>query len=179
MSSWFDRLFEKLDAALRRLQRHCPKCGGELHRRFTFLDKIGLYVPLPHTIHAKHECKDCHARFRSFRSLTDLFLELGWLSGLYVLAEFWPLALAGTITWLIISSLLKGSVSRGEADTLAAGIIVGIVWMLALVFGDLERGNYLMSHPAIMVPIMIFLLFGPVWVVLVLDRYTNFHLEEC
>jgi len=110
--------------------------------------------------------------------LTDLFLEVGWISGLFIMGEYWPLAFAGTFTWLIISFLMNSTTSRGEADTLAAGVVTGIVWLLALVFGDMERGEYLMNHTVIMVPTMIFLLFGPTWIVLILDRYTNFRLRE-
>jgi hypothetical protein len=176
--NWLNRLSEKIDDALHQLQRHCPKCGGELHRRFSAFDKIGLYLPLPHTIYAKHECERCHTHFRSFRSLTDLFLEAGWVSALFILGEWWAFALAGTITWLILWLFVRDTMSRGEADTVAAGVVMGVVWLLALVFGDLERGRYLTSHPGVMFPLTIFLVLAPTWTVLVLDRYTNFNLKE-
>ena len=51
------------------------KWTGDLHRKFSLLNRIGLYLPLPHAIHATHECDRCHTRFRSFRNLTDLFLQ--------------------------------------------------------------------------------------------------------
>jgi hypothetical protein len=175
---WFSRFCDRVEAELSRLQRHCPKCGGALHRRFSILDKIGLYVPLPHTVYARHECEACHARFRSFRSLTDLFLEAGWLSGLYFLGEFRPLAMAGTITWLVVAIPLKGSLPRGETDTVTAGVVTGIVWLLALVFGDLKRGDYLTRHPLVLFLLTLLFVFGSVWVVLFLDRYTNFRLKE-
>lgn len=169
-NQWPDRLFEKVDAGLRKLERHCPKCGGILHRRFSFLDKVGLYLPLPHTIYAKHVCEKCHTRFRSFRSLTDLFLEAGWLSALYFLGKYWPMALAGTLTWIIVSG--------GMYDTVGAGMILGIVWMLALMFGDATIGKYLESHPVVMFLLLVVLVIVPIVIVLFLERYTYFDLKE-
>jgi hypothetical protein len=176
---WINKLFEMADAGLQKLNRPCPKCGGSLHRRFSLLDKIGLYFPLPHTIYAKHECEQCHAHFRSYRCLTDLFLEAGWLLGLYSLGRYWPLALAGTVTWMVAWFFAGREASRGEFDTVGAGIVLGIVWMLALMFGDMKRGAYLESHSVIMFLLMTFLVIVPPLIVLFLDRYTNFHLEEC
>src|SRR5437773_10907466 len=99
--SRFDKFCQHMDAALARLQRRCPKCGGGLYRKFSILDKIGLYVPIPHTIYARHQCEQCRTCYRSFRSGTDLFLEISWLSALYLLGELKPLALGCTLTWVV------------------------------------------------------------------------------
>jgi hypothetical protein len=53
------------------------------------------------------------------------------------------------------------------------------VWTLALVFGDEARGAYLTGHPLVMFPLLAFLVLAPTWIVLLLDRYTNFSLSEC
>jgi hypothetical protein len=173
---WLNRLCDKADAWLHHLERHCPNCGGELYRRFSVLDKIGLYFPLPHTIYAKHNCDKCHATFRSFRGVTDLFLEAGWLAALFILGEWWLFALAGTIAWLVVSSSFRRNTPSGSNDTIGAGVVLGIVWTLALVFGDEERGAYLMGHLVVFFPTVLFFVFAPVCVVLILDRYTYFRL---
>jgi|GEM_PF-6542438 len=175
--NWFNRLCDKADDGLHHLERRCPKCGGALYRQYSVLDKIGLYFPLPHTIYAKHICDGCHAKFRSFRGLTDLFLTVGWLTALFILGEWWPFALAGTIIWLIVSSSFRRGVLAGDMNTVGAGVVLGIVVALALVFGDEERGKYLMSHLAVFFPLLVFLVLAPVCVVLILDRYTYFRLE--
>jgi hypothetical protein len=172
-----DKFAAKADVWLHRLERHCPQCGGELQRQYTFLDKVGLYFPLPHTIYAKHTCDKCHARFRSFRGLTDLFLEAGWLSALFILGEWWAFALVGTLTWLIVSSSFKRERLNGSMDSIGAGVVLGVVLALALVFGDEERGKYLMSHFVLFFFILMFLVLAPVCVVLILDRYTYFQLK--
>ena len=174
--NWFNRLCDRADVWLHHLERRCPKCGGELHRKFSVLDKIGLYFPVPHTIYAKHICDKCHAKFRSFRGLTDLFLEAGWLAALFILGEWWAFALAGTIAWLIVSSSFKRDAPSGGNDTVGAGVVLGVVWALAMVFGDEERGKYLMSHQVVFFPMQLFFVFAPVCVVLILDRYTYFRL---
>ena len=177
--NWFGRLCDKADVWLDHLERRCPKCGGTLYREYSVLDKIGLYFPLPHTIYAKHVCDKCHLRFRSFRGLADLFLEAGWLTALFILGHWWPFALAGTITWLIVGSLFRRDAPNGNTDAIGAGVVLGIVLALALVFGDEERGNFLMSHLIVFFPLLIFLVFAPVCVVLILARYTYFRLEPC
>ena len=176
--NWINRVFDWLDEILSRLQRRCPKCDGALHRTFSFLDKVALYIPIPHTIYATHECDECHAHFRSYRTLTDLFLEASWVGCLLYLGEWKPLALACTITWLITYSLAKDAVSRGMTDTLCAGLLTGVLWVLALVFGNKAFGNFFHEHAVAASPIFVCLLFTPVGIVLVLDRYTNFGLEE-
>jgi len=177
-TNWLTRLSDLVDKGLGRLQRRCPKCQGNLHREFSILDKVGLYFPIPHTVHAHHQCARCHARFRSYRTLTDVFLTIAWVSGLVVLGDYWPLALAGTIAWLGTWHFMKGSASRGEADTVSAGVVIAILWVLALVFGDLDRGTYLTEHRLILAAILLVLTVAFVWMVLVLDRYTNFGLKE-
>lgn len=171
-----DRLTAKADKWLHHLERRCPKCGGELQRNYSFLDKVGLYLPLPHTLHAKHLCDKCGARYRSFRGLTDLFLEAGWLSALFILGEWWAFALAGTLAWLIVSSSFKGNKANGSMDSVGAGVVLGVVLSLALVFGDEQRGKFLMSHLVLFFATLLFLIFGSVCVVLILDRYTYFRL---
>ena len=175
--NWFNGLCDKADVWLHHLERRCPQCGGALYRKYSVLDKIGLYIPLPHTIYAKHICDKCHAKYRSFRGLTDLFLAVGWITTLFILGEWWPFALAGTTTWLIVSSSFRRDTPNGSMDTIAAGVVLGIVIALALVFGDEERGKYLMNHLIVFFPLLLFLIFTPVCVVLILDRYTYFRLE--
>jgi hypothetical protein len=175
----FNQFCDKADLWLQRLERRCPKCGGTLYRKYSVLDKIGLYFPLPHTIYAKHICEKCHAKFRSYRGLTDLFLEAGWISSLFILGQWWPLALAGTVTWLIVSSWFRRDILSGDMDAVGAGVILGIVLALALVFGDEERGKFLMDHQIVFFPLLAFLVLAPVCVVLILDRYTYFRLEPC
>jgi hypothetical protein len=178
VDNWINRVFDGIDAALRRLQKHCPKCGGDLHRKFSLLDRLGLYVPLPHTVYATHQCDRCHALFRSFRSLTDLFLEAAWVSALLYLGEWRPIALACPITWLAVTYVMKDSGNSGY-DTIAAGVLTGVLWLLALVFGNETFRDFFMHHSVIAMPVTVCMLFLPVVIVLVLDRYTTFHLEEC
>jgi uncharacterized protein (DUF983 family) len=166
------RLLNRIETAL---TRRCPNCGGELYRTFSILDKIGLYIPLPHTIYAMHQCERCGTRYRSFRSGTDLFLEVSWLSALLVLGEFKPFALACTATWLVVSVWLKGEAC---VDTVAAGVLVGVLWVTAWVFSSPARGDYFSAHPIIMVPTLAVCTLVPVALVLVLDRYTTFGLRE-
>lgn len=177
-ANWINRVFEWLDDILARLQRRCPKCGGSLYRVFSFWDKIALYFPLPHTIYAKHECDDCHARFRSYRTLTDVFLEAAWLGALIYLGEFRMLALACTITWFVVCGLMNKNASRGMTDTLCAGLLTGVLWALALVFGNKAIGQYFHDHTVVTFVPFVLVLFVPVGIVLVLDRYTNFELKE-
>jgi hypothetical protein len=177
VDSWFDRLEEGIDAVLHRLQRHCPKCGGCLHRKFSLLDKIGLYIPLPHTIYAKHQCDACHTRFRSFRSLTDLFLEAAWFSALLFLGEYRFIALACPITWLVTSYLMKDS-KDSSYDTIVAGMLTGILWLLALVFGNEPFRNFFFNHSIGAFFALLLMIFTPICVVLALDRYTSFQLRE-
>src|SRR5437867_4392329 len=106
-AGWFERYWNSLDDGIRHLQRRCPKCGGELYRRFSFADKIGLFLPFPHTIYARHQCEKCHTWFRSYRTFTDLFLEAAWTSGFAYLGEWKPLALVCPITWLITSYVMR------------------------------------------------------------------------
>jgi hypothetical protein len=177
INRWGDKFEAKADRWLHHLERRCPKCGGELHRKYTFLDKLGLYFPLPHTIYARHLCDKCGAMFRSYCGLTDLFLEAGWLSALFILGEWWAFALAGTLTWLIISSSIRGRQPNGSMDSISAGVILGIVLALALVFGDDARGQFLMNHFILFFFVLLFLVLAPVCVVLILDRYTYFQLK--
>lgn len=175
---WINRMFDRLDEMLARLQRHCPKCGGDLYRVFSFWDKIALYFPLPHTLYAKHTCDRCHRRFRSYRTLTDVFLEAAWIGALLYLGEFRLLALACTITWLVVNGVMDKNVSRGMSDTLCAGLLTGILWALALVFGNKHIGQFFHDHTVLVFVPFVLVLFFPVGIVLVLDRYTNFNLEE-
>jgi hypothetical protein len=174
---WIDRVFNRIDALLQRLQRHCPKCGGDLHRKFSLLDRIALYLPIPHTLHAAHQCDRCGARFRSWRSLTDLFLEVAWVSALLYLGQWRLLALACPLTWLAVAYILKDSGNSGY-DTIAAGTLTGVLWLLALVFGNPAFREFFFHHSIAVMPVMVFMLFLPVAIVLVLDRYTTFQLEE-
>jgi hypothetical protein len=160
------------------LIRRCPKCGGQLHRCFSFLDKMGLFIPLPHTIYARHQCEKCAARFRSYRSLTDLFLELSWFSAGVYLGEFRLLALTCPLTWLIASRVMGKSNWDAGNDTIAAGILTGILWFLALIFGGGMRYGHLINHPLLAVPLLCLFIFAPIGIVLVLDRYTTFGLTE-
>ena len=175
---WINRVFDAVDALLRRLQRHCPKCGGDLYRKFSLLDKTGLFLPLPHTIYATHRCDGCQARFRSFRSLTDLFLEAAWVSALLFLGEWRLIALSCPITWLVVAYWMKES-GDTSYDTIAAGALTGVLWLLALVFGNEPFRIFFMNRSmALVVPVVLCLVLLPVAVVLVLDRYTNFQLQE-
>jgi hypothetical protein len=178
MSNWLEIAFDKLDASFARLTRPCPKCGGQLHRTFSLLDKLGLFIPLPHTIYARHQCEQCKTRFRSYRTLTDLFLEGSWVAACAYLGEFRLLALACPATWLICSRLVKDTWTEG-ADTVAAGVLTGVLWLLSLVFGGGMRHAYLLEHNVLMFLLTALLVLGPVWLVLFLDKYTTFGLVEC
>ena len=178
MNSWFDTFFDKIDNSLQRLARHCPKCGGELNRSFSLLDKIGLFLPLPHTIYAHHSCEQCGARFRSYRNLTDLFLEVSWVAACAYLGEFRLLALACPLTWLIASWIL-GKQNRFEGDdTVFAGVLTGVLWLLAIVFGGNLRHASLMNHTILFFLLTLCFVLGPIWLVLALDKYTTFGLKD-
>jgi hypothetical protein len=174
---WINGAFDRADGLLARLQRHCPRCGGGLERQFSLLDKIGLHLPLPHTIHARHECEQCHARFVSYRPLTDFYLEASWTAAVFLMGELWPIALACPLTWLIASRWCR-SRGLGNQDTILAGCVTAILWILVLVFGDLERGRRLLEHAIVMMPLIILALFVSLGMVLVLDRYTTLGSHE-
>ena len=154
VARWVERACDAVDALLHHLQRHCPKCGGDLYRRFSRLDRIGLYLPLPHTIYATHQCDHCHARFRSLRSLTDLFLEAAWISALLLLGQWRPIALACPITWLVVTYWLKDSGISGH-DTITAGVLTGVLWLLALVFGNEPFRDFFMNHTVAVLPVVL------------------------
>jgi len=170
-------MFNRADAALARLQCRCPNCGGGLDRKFSLLDKVALYIPLPHTIYAHHECEGCHARFRSFLPLTDFYLEGSWSAATFFMGELWPIALACPLTWVIVSWWSKRE-QLGAADTTMAGVTTGILWTLALVFGNLDRGGRMLQHPVMMMTLTAAVLFASAGLVLVLDRHTTFNLRE-
>src|SRR5436190_9040117 len=155
----FKALISKFTGSLAGLIRRCPKCGGELHRCFSFLDKMGLFLPLPHTIYARHRCEKCGTRFRSYRSVTDLFLELSWFSAGAYLGEFRLLALACPLTWLISSRVMGKSNWAEGNDTVAAGLLTGILWFIALIFGGGMRYGYLVNHPVLMFLVMCLFIF--------------------
>ena len=169
--------FAVAEAGLTRLQRRCPKCGGDLRRRFSLLDKIALYVPLPHTVRAQHECEECHARFRTFRPLTDFYLEASWSAATWCMGDLWLIALACPISWVVTSWWFKRE-AGGNVDTTAAGAMTAVLWVLALVFGNLERGGRLLQHPVGLVLLTAVLLFLSTGIALFLDRYTAFNLRE-
>lgn len=174
---WTDSMFNRADATLARLQCRCPKCGGNLDRKFSLLDKVALYIPLPHTIYAYHECERCHTRFRSFLPLTDFYLEGSWSAATFFMGELWPIALACPLTWLVCSWWFKREQLSGT-DTTIAGAITAILWVLALVFGNLDRGGRMLQHPVMMMALTAAVLFTSVGLVLVLNRHTTFKLQE-
>jgi hypothetical protein len=106
-----------------------------------------------------------------------LFLEAAWLSALLFLGEWKPIALACPITWLVVTYLWKDNQDSSH-DTIAAGVLTGILWLLALVFGNQTFRDFFMNHSVAVMPVVICILFLPVCAVLVLDRYTNFRLRE-
>ncbi|HSU54180.1 MAG TPA: hypothetical protein VLT36_08995 [Candidatus Dormibacteraeota bacterium] len=177
MSNWFDTAFEKIDQSLAHLGRRCPKCGGALHRRFSLLDKLGLFLPIPHTIYAHHQCELCKTKFRSYRNLTDVLLEASWVGACAYLGDFKLFALVCPLTWLICSGMGKNNWSQGT-DTIMAAVLTGILWLLALVFGGDSKHSYLMEHNVVMFLATFLFVIAPIWVVLVLDKYTTFGLAE-
>ena len=178
MRQWFTTFFEKIDSHFANLTRHCPKCGGQLDRQFSLLDKIGLFLPMPHTIYAYHCCEQCGTRFRSYRNLTDLFLEASWISCCAYLGEFRLLALVCPLTWLI-SARWVGKAGWGSgADTVAAAVLTGILWFIAIVFGGGMKHASILSHSVVSFLLLLALVLLPVWLVLLLDKYTTFGLQE-
>ena len=139
---------------------------------------MGLFIPLPHTIYARHRCEKCGSRFRSYRSLTDLFLELSWFSAGAYLGEFRLLALACPLTWLITSRIIGKSDWNEANDTVAAGMLTGILWFLALIFGGRMRYAHLPDHTLLMFLLICLFIFVPILLVLLLDRYTTFGLTS-
>jgi len=178
MAHWLNALFEKLDAHFAHLTRHCPKCGGELHRQFSLLDKIGLFLPMPHTIYSYHRCEECNTRFRSYRNLTDLFLEASWVACCAYLGEFRLLALACPLTWLISVRWIGKATWSNGTDTIAAAVLTGILWILAIVFGGNMKHASILNHTFLFFLLLLALVLLPVWLVLLLDKYTTFGLKD-
>lgn len=96
------------------------------------------------------------------------------------LGEYWVLALVCPLTWLIVTHWIK--LPTLGMNTLVAGMLVGIMWALALVFGNEELASFFFETGLgkfLYFVLLIVLIVVPGLLVLFLDRYTTFGLKRC
>jgi len=114
----------------------CPKCKGGLYRRFSLLEKLALFLPLPVARTCLLECRNCGAQFRASTGLTGYLLSGAFYLTVVGLGKYWWVGLYFMGAWLLISSAKSqrspgGRLGMGHIIT--AGMILGLLACIALV----------------------------------------------
>ena len=162
--------------------RHCAVCSGNVYRRFSFIEKVGLFLPIPYGLHATHQCVDCGRVFRSYRSLADAIMLILFGVGTVMLGRWWWLSLVLLAAWALISSARTYQTKTGllgPGYTLIAGMILGILWSCVFVVAEhpiFRKIQESTDYDIFLMCCYSGLGFG--LMVLVLDRFTTFKMAE-
>lgn len=114
----------------------CPNCGGDLFRRFSFREKLALFLPVPYGRTCLLECKECGSTFGASTGITGYIITIAFALCMVGLGDIWWVAFVFLGAWLLIS-MAKSDQSRpgglGVGHMLTAGVILGVLACIALV----------------------------------------------
>ena len=153
----------------------CPKCKGSLYRRFSLLEKLALFLPLPVARTCLLECVNCGAKFRASTGVTGYLLSTAFCLCVLALGHYWWMGLCFLPAWLLIASAKShaspaGSLGMGHIIT--AGMLLGLLACIALVNLGVVGGGQEDSDPyGPYVPYFIYCGGGFAGLLMLVDRF--------